>query len=346
MVEPPKPPNVVPLNAPDGEAAAWVARLDADPSPELISEFDAWKNQSRAHREAADRLSDLWSELDVLSELKDLAPLAQPVRRAGAGVRGGKLLRRGAAAAVAASLVIGVGVYRMMAPEPARSYATPLGKQQTITLADGSTVQLNTNSVVEVSFKRDARDVRLVRGEAFFEVSPDHRRPFTVYTPEGSVQAVGTAFAVRLEHGAVRVTLTKGTVRLRRIEQAAAAGARPVETGSAILSAQSGRHTEAKITPAGIDREVVNSETVARELSWRQGILVFDGEPLAQMVADVSRYTDVQIEIAHPKLRDVKVDGYFDAGDVEQMLQALEAGFGVRVVRLGPKRVQLTAAEG
>ena len=88
----------------------------------------------------------------------------------------------------------------------------------------------------------------------------------------------------------------------------------------------------------------MTSAVVARELSWRQGLLVFDGQPLAQVVADVSRYTDVQIEIGDPSLQEIKVAGYFDAGDVDPMLEALHSGFGVEVQRLGPKRVRLTAS--
>ena len=80
-----------------------------------------------------------------------------------------------------------------------------------------------------------------------------------------------------------------------------------------------------------------------RKLAWRQGMLVFTGESLPSVVADVSRYTDVQIEIADPELNNLKVGGYFKVGEVEPMLEALEGSFGVRVERLDAKHVRLSA---
>jgi transmembrane sensor len=329
--------EIVALGGPEQEAAEWIARLDADRSPEARAHFEAWKAQGRGNREAAERLEALWSELDVLGELRLAEPAAE--RRPARGRREGPSRRRTpwlSAAAAAAAVLVVAGGYALLAPQPPQVYETALGKQRTVTLADGSTVQLNTNTVIEVRFRQRARDIRLARGEAFFEVAPDKSRPFTVYAGAGSVQAVGTAFAVRVDHEDLRVTLTKGVIRLKRTEA-------PASAPDAILTAQSGRHAEAVVTPAGIQREEMDSQAVARELSWRQGILVFDGEPLPNVISDVSRYTDVQIEIADPKLRTLKIAGYFDAGDVDPMLDALESGFGVHVERLGPKRVRLTS---
>ena len=90
----------------------------------------------------------------------------------------------------------------------------------------------------------------------------------------------------------------------------------------------------------------MSSAAVARELSWRQGILVFDGDTLPAVIADMSRYTDVQVEIADPRLRDLKIAGYFDAGDLDAMLQVLQLSFGVHIERLDSKHVRLTTAQG
>jgi transmembrane sensor len=341
MAEREKPGQVVQLGGPDRIAADWVARLDANPSEENRQAFERWKAESETNRQAADRLSGLWSELDALAELRSIVEpgvTARPARR----TPGADRRRRVWAAAAAAAAMIAVAtpfIWTTFGPGRAETYVTPIGKQRTINLADGSTVQLNTNSELEVRLRRHARDLVLTRGEAFFEVAPDHSRPFTVHTREGSVRAVGTAFAVRLDPGALRVTLTRGTVRLERPGAVS-------QSGGDVLTAQAGAHPEATITPQAVRRETVSSQQIARELSWRQGVLVFDGQTLPKVIEDVGRYTDVQIEIADPSLRALKVGGYFDAGDVSAMLEALQSGFGVHVEWLDAKHVRLSSAKG
>lgn len=338
-----KPGQVVQLGGPDRIAADWIARLDANPSEENHQAFERWKAESETNRQAADRLSDLWDELDALAEFRSIIEPGVTARTARRTSRAGSRRRAWVAAAIAAAVVAAAGtpaLWTTLGPGRAETFVTPVGKQRTINLADGSTVQLNTNSVLEVRLKRHARDLVLSRGEAYFEVAPDRSRPFTVYTREGSVRAVGTAFAVRLDPGAMRVTLTKGTVRLHRPGSTSQTG--PGD----LLTAQAGVHPEATITPRAIHREAVSSQQVTRELSWRQGVLVFDDESLPKVVEDVGRYTDVQIEIADPSLRALKVGGYFDAGDVSAMLEALQSSFGVHVEWLDAKHVRLSSAKG
>jgi transmembrane sensor len=353
MDEPRPKPELIELSALEQEAAEWVARLDAGWSEELEAEFKAWKSQSRHHQMAAQALQALWADLDVLAELRVEADggARPPARRA--PLR----FSRGLAAAVVGSIAASIAAVAVVlhvsdrppppqapaAVQPGQVYETALGKQRTVNLADGSSVQLNTNSRLEVRYSPGARDLRLVRGEAFFEVAHDAQRPFTVVAGSGVVQALGTAFAVRVGERDMHVTLTKGVVRLRR-----ASPGEPTGAGAwrdvAVLTARPGQHAEALVTPEGIRREAVSSEFVARELSWRQGMLVFDDEPLADALADMRRYTDVEVELADAQVGRLKVSGYFETGDVEAMVEALHSGFGVEVERLGPKHLRLSAA--
>ena len=338
--------KVVELGGPDRVAADWIARLDADDSAELRRQFQEWKDRSPYNREAAERLEHLWSELDGLSGFGAGAPPHAPqrrTRRRGSSPRRAAALGLSAAASIA--LVLGAAMaWSRYGPGAYQTYQTAVGKQQTVSLADGSTVQLNTNALLQVHFTRAARDLKLLRGEAFFEVAHDRNRPFTVSTPAGSVQAVGTAFSVRVDPGALHVTLVRGTIRGRRTGVGRAE--RPGGDSATVLTAQGGAHPDAIVTPQAIRRETMSSAAVARELSWRQGILVFDGDTLPAVIADMSRYTDVQVEIADPRLRDLKIAGYFDAGDLDAMLQVLQLSFGVHIERLDPKHVRLTTAQG
>jgi len=343
MTEPRHRSKVVELGGADRVAADWIARLDADGSPELRRQFEDWKDRSAHNRQAAERLESLWAALDQLREFGAGPAEEDPARRGPVGAARAKRAAAWgfAAAACVAGLLGASALWWRYGPGAYQTYETAVGKQRNVSLADGSTVQLNTNALLQVHFTRGARDLKLVRGEAFFDVAPDRRRPFTVYTSTGSVQAVGTAFSVRVDPGALHVTLVKGRIQVRR----AIADDRQARGATAILTAQGGAHPEATVTRQVIQRQTISSRDVARELAWRQGILVFDGEPLAAVIADVSRYTDMDIEIADPRLRDLKIAGYFDAGDVDAMLEALRLGFGVNVERLDAKHVRLTAAQ-
>jgi len=341
--------RLVDLATIEAQAADWIARLDReDPSDSDLADFAAWKALSPQHQQAADRLEGLWSEFDVLAKLtpaiqdRIVASPRCPTPPPPWWVAG----------LVAASLVVaGLGAVSVLQRLPhTQVYDTAVGGQRTINLEDGSSIQLNTNSQVEVRYTPKARDLRLIRGEAYFEVSPNKQRPFSVYAQEGVVRAVGTAFVVRLTGERVEVTVTKGKVEL-------AAFTRPVGRASldrvaslprkplTMVSATHGATELAVLDQAHLIEHLdLAAPEVTRKLAWRQGMLVFNGETLPNVVADVSRYTDVQIEIADPSLNGLKVGGYFKVGEVDPMLEALESSFGVRVERIDDKHVRLLAS--
>ena len=361
MSDPNKIVRLVDLAAIEAQAAEWVARLDADTgSQDLYAQFESWKALSHHHREAAGRLTGLWTELNLLSQLSPpvIATVPSPRRvRTGRG-QAGRPVQAFAAnrvmlrASLAACLVLmaGLGMWGIWANTPRiEVYDTAVGGQRTVNLSDGSSVQLNTNSRVEVRYSSQARDLRLVKGEAFFEVAPNKARPFSVYARDGVVRAVGTAFVVRLQPKGLEVTVTKGTIELASLTGAnrsatlnkARAMPRHVLT---TVTAEKGTTESAVLAPSHqVEKLDLAAPEVTRKLAWRQGMLVFTGESLPSVVADVSRYTDVQIEIADPGLNNLKVGGYFKVGEVEPMLEALEGSFGVRVERLDAKHVRLSA---
>jgi transmembrane sensor len=337
--------RLVDLATIEAQAAEWIARLDRDaPSETDLADFAVWKALSPQHQQAADRLEGLWCEFDLLTKLsppfQDRArrPLSTPPW----WVSG----------LVAACLVVaGMGAVSILQLLPhSQVYDTAVGGQRTINLEDGSSIQLNTNSQVEVRYSPKARDLRLIRGEAYFEVAPNKQRPFSVYAHEGVVRAVGTAFVVRLSGDRVEVTVTKGKVEL-------AAFTHPVTDASLVriaaiprkpLTMVSATHGTTEIAVLDqahlIEHLDLAAPEVSRKLAWRQGMLVFNGETLPNVLADVSRYTDVQIEIADPTLNSLKIGGYFKVGEVDPMLEALESSFGVRVDRIDDKHVRLSAA--
>jgi transmembrane sensor len=337
----------------EAEAAAWVARFDAgDVSARDQAAFQAWLNRSALHREAIAEFGNLWSEMDGLGHLTGQAG------QDGAPRHAGRAFPRGAmpwVAALAASLVAVAGgtVLFFQSPQqhplpmvaqahqPARiSYETAVGGHRRIALADGSSIILNTNSRLEVDFSGNRRNVHLLRGEAYFEVVHDKTRPFTVFADNYVVRDIGTAFDVHLSKtGRVEVGVTRGSVEVAPAGGARAAGG--MESGGIVAAGHNivlGETVEAPRPVSSVDMK--------RKLAWRQGELIYTGQPLREVLADVSRYSNIQIELADPALEDLPVGGAFRTDQIDAIFAALENNFGVRADWVDPHHVRFTAAAG
>lgn len=325
----------------EAEACAWIAQLDGgEPSKEDLDAFREWMQRSPLHQEEIKRLSALWSDLNILTELA--VPMKAPGRRFSSFF---DLRVAGIAAAALVAVVMYVLWPRVHAPAVVEwpLYVTAIGERKPLILSDGSKVLLNTDSRMQVEYTARERVVRLLQGEAYFEVAHNQTRPFLVYAGVNAVRAVGTAFSVHVQKRDVSVVVTEGTVELSSV---------PDALTPARLST-SNQHTVRLVAiqagqGATIDEQVEAIETirpaeVTRKLSWREGVLSFSGEPLEQVVEEVSRYTPVSIVIADPKIRNVAIGGYFKAGETEAMFEALETSFGVRVTRVNDRLVYLAA---
>lgn len=318
------------------EAAEWLVRLDSGTlTGEDYAAYREWLARSPAHRDTFARLSAVWSSLDGAKAYADPLPGisvgTEPVRKS--RVRHWMI----AAAAAVVLVLTGGGLAYWNWPEPAPvviAYETPVGAQRTVTLADGTSVLLNTASRIEVAYSRKARDVRLVRGEAYFEVIHDSARLFTVTSGARQVRDLGTAFAVRERGKALEVTVAKGAVEL-----VVAPAADNAERVAVLNAGQS----------AAFDRNLaymrrLSAVELNRQLSWRDGVLVYAGEPLAKVVADFSRYTNVKIELSDPHLAGMPVGGYFEIGKLSAVLEALKSNFGIHVEWIDQTHVRLSAS--
>lgn len=229
-------------------------------------------------------------------------------------------------------------------------------------------MQLNTNSQIEVEYNEGFRNINLLQGEAHFEVAKNPDHPFRVYAGMGRVQAVGTAFTVYLKDKGMNVLVTEGRVALAslgvsehsRTSQEQAGDIRGVQLDP-YVSSQSKNigilEAGESVTLAVADStgaserqlnhvvEVVDESELSRRQSWRDGLLVFSGEPLEQIVFEISRYTTVSIEIPDPDLKKIQIGGRFKVGDIDNMFDVLETNFGLQVNRLSYNRVELKAAQ-
>jgi transmembrane sensor len=304
----------------DEEAAVWAWRMDsATVSAADRQAFEAWLRQDPRHARASKELSGVWQSLDVLAEAKRDEKIA--TFTAPRGVR-----RRWWLAAAAVLAAVAIGVAWLEQGSELQVLATAVGQQRTVTLADGSVVALNTNTIVETNLKRRTREINLRKGEAHFQVAHDASRPFLVHAGDAVVRAVGTEFEVRvLPDQHVDVVVNEGQVEVR---PALLPASRPQASVRALSAGQ-------RLSTASVDYAIttVSAEQLSSELAWREGAIVFDGQRLSDAIAEVERYTDARIMVNDPATAALRVGGRFRTGDVQEFFDALQAALPVTVRR-------------
>src|ERR1700733_990748 len=201
----------------DEEAAAWVWRMDSAGIDATDRQaFEAWQRQDPRHRRAVSELSAVWNALDGLAEAKREEKIATFANTAQAARPHHPQRLWIAAAAALAAVAIGVGAIWLQRDSELQTLSTAVGQQRNVTLADGSIVTLNTNTIVESDLRRRTREIYLRKGEAHFQVAHDRSRPFLVHAGDAVVRAVGTAFEGRVladEH--VDVVVNEGRVEVQ-----------------------------------------------------------------------------------------------------------------------------------
>ncbi len=301
------------------QASAWLARLQRDEVTEADGlEFEAWLDAGPANRAAYREALAAWQAFDGCAD-EVLAELATQDRaKAMRSVRSRRWMVGAGGFAAAAALAVAV-LPPMLSSSAAQTYATGKGEHERITLADGSVVDLNAETRLTVSFHRHERHVVLEDGEAIFDVTHDAKRPFTVAAAQRVVRVLGTQFDVRSRQGQLTVTLARGKVQVEPAKAAATDRAFVLRPGQRLEIASSGQAQLQTVDPQ-------------EAFSWRAGRLVYRGEPLANVVADLNRQYVEQIEIADPELGRMPITGVIVLDDQAAVLQRLSLMLPVRSV--------------
>jgi transmembrane sensor len=299
----------------EAAAAAWVVRMDRSAlNAEEQRELDAWLAGGTRRLGAFIRAQAIWTDADrvIALDTPRAAVVAPPEPRFHFKIRFRLAASIAAVLAVAALTAYGYFSGREV---------TDLGEIRRFTLNDGSSVILNTSSVVQVRFEERERRVVLREGEATFQVAHDVDRPFVVQARDVSVKAIGTAFSVRLRPNGVAVTVTEGVVEVVR-PSGTENERQLLERNTAVVAAGSRPMSRSRLTPA---------ET-SRRLAWQEGLLEFDGERLAQAALEVNRYSPVPVIIDSPRLAEHSFVGVFRTGDSKAFADSAAAAFNARVV--------------
>jgi transmembrane sensor len=216
-------------------------------------------------------------------------------------------------------------------------YATDLGEQRILTLADGSVVTLNTSSTIKVDFSERRRDIRLIKGEAFFRVAHDVTRPFDVTARDATVRAVGTQFNVRVAPQTTLVSVVDGVVDVRERLQSEPAG--EAAAPEPVLRLHRGEEATVDGRQAAAVQQsprIVKTAHAAplRAVAWTRGRVEFDGTPLIDVLGEFQRYREFEVSVAEP-LRQIRLTGSFDAQDPESALAYIATLPGVVVATTG-----------
>jgi transmembrane sensor len=304
----------------EGEAAAWLMRRDASGPQAEDAEFTAWLVADTRHRAAYVRLAAAWERT---ARLKNLRPDRAPPDADLFGPRQHSTFwpKRPQRLAIAAVLAIAaISVTWWFQQARAQIYRTDIGEMSRVILQDGSSVTLNTDSELRVRFTDRRRSVELVHGEAQFAVAHEKDRPFDVLAGRRTVRAVGTEFDVRLDHDLpMTVLVTEGRVAvIERVDADDQARSTIVNVGEVAME------NDGKLSI----RRLPKSDA-ARRLAWRNDELSFQGESLAEAVAEFNRYNRRQIRVLDPSLAAIKVGGNFKPRDIDSFLAALSRSFGI-----------------
>lgn len=298
-------------------AQDWVVerRAGSNWSDAQQEKLDQWLAQSPAHLIAYWRMEAAWESA------QRLAAVDAPMRQISQGGRSASRSHWGkfaAGIALVAALAV-AGVTQFGAPEQ-KVYATPVGGQMTIKLADGSEIQLNTNSRLRLSPDRSRRQATLEKGEAYFAIKHDAKHPFELTAAGHLVTDLGTKFSVQTTDGKLEVALIEGMAKIESLRAPAKSTTAILRPGDVALATAT--TLSLKATPLVLLQE---------QLSWRQGILTFKNVTLAEAAATFNRYNDTQIVIADPSVGKLTLYGTFPTGGVTAFADAAQAYFNLRV---------------
>jgi transmembrane sensor len=307
----------VPSSEVRAKAAAWIARLhDEQRGRDLEAEFHAWLGESEQHRRAFNRMTQVWERAGEIR------------MRARSNISDTRNERRSRftpwATASAATVVL--AIFAAVHYWRDSALVTGVGQQQVRLLRDGTRVVLNTDTRIEVNYDERARRVRLIRGEAWFDVSKHPTWPFLVSVGDQEIRALGTSFIVRHDNVEdLSVTLVEGRISVGPIawsEDAPSRDPQVLAPGQRLIISR--QHAPA-----------VDRPELTRVTAWERGRVEFDETPLEDAASEMNRYTATRITIADAEIARLRIGGVFRAGDSNEFVRVVTAAFGLQADRNG-----------
>ena len=322
------------------EASSWFIEFRAgDVDGDARARFIEWLRRSPEHIHAYLEIAGVWAELptadpegkidiealiarargepDVVALSPD-RPRSAPVPPAGKQTLWLGSGRRAAALAAVVLLAVAAVVF-LGRDKFSGSYATGIGEQRTVQLADGSTVELNARSTIQVHLSEHQRDVTLLEGQALFRVAKDKLRPFVVRAGDAQVRAVGTEFDVYKKQTATVVTVVEG--RVETYDESDSPG-----TAAIVLSAGE----QLTVLPHTVTKPTRTDTAVAT--AWVQKRLIFEETPLSDVAEEFNRYNRRPLTIDDSELERLRISGVYSSTDPASLINFLRSQNSIQVV--------------
>ncbi len=304
----------------EAHATRWVVRTDkGDLDASEQAQLDAWLAGDSRRRGAFARAQAAWMMLDRAQALGSVDRFAFSNADPGMA-RKGETRRRAILGGVAVAAGFAAFTPLLITQGLRTRFDTALGEIRRVPLKDGSLAAINTQTQLAVDIQPTVRHVKLDRGEAWFEVAKDPKRPFLVASGPVRVRAVGTAFSVRKQEGGSEVLVTEGVVEVW--SQNADKARTYLAAGQRAFVSDAAGAVAPKVAPLEIDRT----------LAWRDGQIILDGEPLVQAAAEFNRYNARKVVISDSDMGQQGLVGWFRVNDPEGFAQAAAATLGGQVL--------------
>jgi transmembrane sensor len=297
-------------------AASWILRQrdGAGWSAEDQKAFDSWLEESLAHRIAFLRLHAVWQDADRLRVLR------KPPGAFRSGVRRAVPKAVHFAAFLAIVAAVGVGSSWYLSRPNERSYATIVGERKIVRLTDGSRIELNTDTSLRLSIGATGRHVALLRGEAYFDIAHDAKRPMVVDVGNYRITDIGTQFSVRRSDQRLEVELVEGSARLESSAQGERSAV--LKPGDVVIA-----------TADSLSLRKSPASAMTDSLSWRRGVLVFHHTPLSDVVAEFNRYNTQKMVLSDPALAERTITATLPTNDLNAFTRIAQEFFGLHVAK-------------
>ncbi|MGD9850599.1 MAG: FecR domain-containing protein [Nitrospirales bacterium] len=324
---------------PGEQALQWFVRLQSgEATGGDHRRFEAWVLESPTHRKEFECYSKIWNNLDqakpfVVAEIDQ----AEALWNADRSTRFPSIRHRfflwgriPVLVGILMALIVLTPWFGGKLRVTENQYQTIKGEQQSIVLADGSEITMNTDTKISVRLSDTERVVTLWQGEALFTVMHDEARPFEVRAANGIVRDLGTQFTVYKSPEKVNVSVLEGVVEVglkERTNSLPMPNPQIVTQGQKVWFTDDGQVSSIK----SFDRQTENS--------WIEGRLIFQAQPLEQVLKEVGRYQSGEIRLLDPALAAIPVSGIFNIHDLGSFTQALQDSLPVRATQINPRLV-------
>ncbi len=317
------------------DASQWVLRLDRGLTANEQDQYLDWLAQDPAHGDAISRLQGDWQRLNKLAAwCPEFSSTPNPDLLAPKRVwYENPWVKRGLVAAAVLLLALWVSTLPFQQEESLGMQAEVASASQVNhqVLEDGSSIKTQPTSQVDVAYNNEQRAVYLSSGEAYFQVAKDQARPFTVYVEDYQVRAIGTAFSIKLESSTVEVLVEEGVVELARNNRT---DANHSQANIPQLIAKQRAIISRDPNDDELEIATLTKDEIKRVYAWQHRMLIFDDQPLQNIIQEFNRLNEVQLSFAEDAVGELNISGSMRSDNINGFLRLLNIGFEIEAERL------------